>query len=116
MLTILSFFLGPIGRWIIISVLGVGLMSWITGTAKAPYEARVTELETAIKQRDQNAERDRKLAEDQTTTAERRDADLGMVVAASGKGACSFTDAELKQLQQLANARSGQLKMRAPAR
>ena len=104
-MAILGFFLGPIGRWIIISVASVAFMAWVRADARAPYVAAVTELKTAIENRDKNAERDRKLAEAQAESAGHRNAELEKIVAGIGGGACRLSAAELGQLRQLAGAR-----------
>jgi hypothetical protein len=114
MMAILGFFMGPIGRWILISVASVGFMAWIRADARAPYAAKVTELETAIKNRDINAERDRKLAETHAVRAEELEHEITKLVAENGW--TRLRPDELARLQQLAGRNAGQPKMRANAR
>lgn len=107
-----SFLSGPIGRWLLISAVSLGFMAWLRADARAPYEAKVTELETAIRNRDMNAERDRRLAEAQATEAtersdalERMLAELKVVaaedVAAAASAGCKLSPPDLDRLRKL---------------
>jgi hypothetical protein len=103
MMAVVGFFLGPIGRWILISVASVGFMAWIRADARAPYAQKVTELETAIKNRDINAERDRKLAETHAVKAEELQNELDKIIAVGG--GTKLRPDELDRLRKLAGTR-----------
>lgn len=107
-----TFLSGPIGRWLLISAVSLGFMAWLRADARAPYEARVVELQTAIRNRDENAERDRRLAEAQATEAtERNDALERMLaevknvaaedVAAAASAGCKLAPTDIERLRKL---------------
>lgn len=102
-MTIVGFFLGPIGRWVLISVASVAFMAWVRHDARAPYADRVAELTTSITHQHENAERDRQLAEKNAAKAEELQNELEKIKSPSGT---KLTGDELGRLRVLARSHS----------
>ena len=102
--TLFSWIIGPIGRWVALTILGGVFLAWVRADARAPYANQVSELETIIKKRDETAKRDRQLVKDQTARAERLQNELEILIAKanSDESSCRLSQLELDRLHKLA--------------
>lgn len=102
MMGIISFLLGPIGRYLAIGVAVLAFLGWIRHDAAAPYKSEITALRRAADQKDAiiKANADRYL-EDQAEKA-RLEAELqGILNASNETDACKLTASELERLRIL---------------
>jgi len=102
--TVLSWVVGPFGRYVVMGVLSVGFMAWIRADARAPYRAEIVELKKAAAAREKLEADDRKVAESNAQRAGELQAELGKLIEISraAPAACKFSDDELKRLRHLA--------------
>ncbi len=104
MATILGFLLGPIGRWIIISLLSVGFLAWIRADAAGPWKAQAEKLSALIVKQHQDAQKDRALAEANAARAQELENEISRIV---GEGGWTKLRAdELERLRRIAGGNS----------
>ena len=104
--TIFSWLAGPIMRWVIMGIVGVGFLAWVRADARAPLNEQITELRQIIVNRERVAEQDRKAAERHAERAKELEDELDKIVqtANADAGACRLSDSERKRLLQLAGS------------
>ena len=104
--TILGWLIGPIGRWVVMSVVGFGLLAWVRADARGPIEAQNQELRAIIKKRDETAEADRRLALQSHKEAKELQDELDKILseAAQQSQRCRLSDADLDRLRKLSKA------------
>lgn len=102
-----SFITGTIGRYLLMGVIGLGLLAWIRADAAAPYKAEASALRHAIARNEAIIRADAARASAAEEEAARLAAQLEQIVneANMDEGACRLGDSERERLQQLAAGR-----------
>lgn len=102
---ILRLLVNPVIRYAVMTVLvsgvGLGALTWLRHSARAPYAAQVVELKDVIKKRDAAAEADRRQAAAAEARAEDLRHELDDITKSAGTAACKLSAAELARLHKL---------------
>lgn len=94
---------GTAGRYILITIAGVGFLAWIRADAAAPYKREVVALREAAARKEAILKADAERAEADRSEIERLKARVEAIAHESRlAGACQLSDVELKRLRELA--------------
>jgi hypothetical protein len=100
---ILSFITGTIGRYLILAVVGLGLVAWIRADAAAPYKAEAAALRQAAVRNEAIIAADTARAEADRAEIARLQSTVEAIANESRiAGACQLSPADIERLQSLA--------------
>lgn len=103
LLAIKGFALSAIGKYVMIALAGIAVVTWLRADAAAPYKATITAMHKASKDKERIEGEDRRRAEANAARAEELQSELDRIVKDTAAGACRLSELERRKLLDLAN-------------
>lgn len=104
---IFSFLTGTIGRWLMLAVVGLGLVAYIRHDAAAPYKNAIEKMREASQKKDEIIRRDAERQLDDMQRQSQLESRLNEILSTSNADSCHLSTDELERLRSLANPSSG---------
>lgn len=104
---IFSFLTGTIGRWLMLAVVGLGLVAYIRHDAAAPYKNAIEKMREASQKKDDIIRRDAARQLDDMQRQSQLESRLNDIISTQNADSCRLSERELVSLRDLANGSGG---------